>query len=146
MSTQRLRLEFDDLVVAARTVWGEARGEAFGGKVAVACVIANRALRPGRTWWGDTVTEVCRAKWQFSCWNEDDPNRPKMLMEPANSPAMVDCIGAVLHATQIAGGAADPVKGACHYHVHDMRARPKWAEGREPDVIIGAHAFYIGVD
>ncbi len=37
----------DDLITAARTVYGEARGESWEGKLAVACVIVNR-LRLGQ--------------------------------------------------------------------------------------------------
>ena len=67
----------DDLDIAARTIWGEARGEGPEGMRAVAHVIANRATKGG--WWGDTLWSVCLKPWQFSCWNLSDPNRQKLL-------------------------------------------------------------------
>ena len=56
----------DPLRAMAATVWGEARGEPFEGKVAVAWVIINRSRKPG--WWGEDIRSVCSARWQFSCW------------------------------------------------------------------------------
>jgi len=51
------------------TIIGESRGESIAGQVAVGCVIRNRTRS------GKTYEEVCLAPKQFSCWNEDDPNR-----------------------------------------------------------------------
>jgi len=67
--------------VLARTIYGEARGETVRGKEAVACVIMNRVRRAqerGGYWWGASVEKVCLKPWQFSCWNEHDPNREKI--------------------------------------------------------------------
>ena len=66
----------------ARTIYGEARGELVRGKEAVAAVVMNRvrrAMERGGYWWGSTAEEVCLRPWQFSCWNENDPNREKIL-------------------------------------------------------------------
>lgn len=40
----------------AATIWGEARGESYEGKLAVGCVIRNRVESPG--WWGRDWTSV----------------------------------------------------------------------------------------
>lgn len=67
-----------DTDILARTIYGEARGESISGQEAIASVILNRvafAKRRGRYWWGNTIAGVCLAPWQFSCWNENDPNR-----------------------------------------------------------------------
>lgn len=71
--------------VLALTLWGETRGDTLAAQRGVAQVIANRAEHP--RWWGDSVATVClksglvkklnRRFYQFSCWNADDPNRPK---------------------------------------------------------------------
>ncbi len=58
--------------VVALTLYGEVRGEPLEGQLAVASVLLNRKA-DGR--WGQTFTSVCRAPWQFSCWNPTDPNR-----------------------------------------------------------------------
>ena len=68
----------EDVDALARTVFGEARGECLSGQEAVASVILNRVAFSGRRggyWWGNTVYEVCHKPWQFSCWNQNDPNR-----------------------------------------------------------------------
>jgi hypothetical protein len=60
----------------ARTIWGEARGEGCLGMEAVAYVIRNRVRNP--RWWGKDYSSVCLAHSQFSCWNQNDPNLPKL--------------------------------------------------------------------
>jgi len=63
----------------ARTLWGEARGTGLLDMLGVAAVIRERVLRPG--WWSrpnDDWWSVCRNPYQFSCWNQGDPNLPKL--------------------------------------------------------------------
>lgn len=64
----------DDTESAILTIYGEARGETFEGKQAVALVIANRAEQ-----WGKTIRGVCYAKNQFSCYSSKDKNYPLLL-------------------------------------------------------------------
>ncbi len=135
-------MTWQDLQAGAQTVWGEARGEPHEGKLGVACVIMNRARRGG--WWGSNVFDVCHKKWQFSCWNADDPNREPMKQCPPSDPIMVNCIQAILEAYRLSGTPDDPVKGACHYHTSAVT--PYWSAGLSPDVIIGNHQFYVGVE
>ena len=132
-------LTFQDLETAARTVYGEARGEPERGQLAVACVIVNRAKRGG--WWGNTLHKVCRRRWQFSVWNEGDRNRA--IIERASMKTLRPYFDLVLKALRVAGTAADPIKGACHYHTHAVS--PRWSRGIEPDVVIGNHRFYVGL-
>src|SRR5688500_4029200 len=68
-----LPVDKTDLDTLARTLWGEARGEGRNGMQAVANVIMNRykLARSNSGYarqWGRTVAEVCRKKYQFSCW------------------------------------------------------------------------------
>jgi N-acetylmuramoyl-L-alanine amidase len=126
-----------DIETMIRTVHGEARGESLLGKIAVAHVILNRAKKGG--WWGNTVAGVCKMPWQFSCWNENDPNRAKIMR--ATPPELAECAEAA--ALALSGIWADPTNGACHYMVKGTKAT--WAEGREPDLQIGAHVFYRGI-
>lgn len=69
----------------ARTLVGEARGENVLDLLGVAAVIRERVLRPG--WWGTDWQTVCRKPWQFSCWNEGDPNRDVILNAETREPA-----------------------------------------------------------
>lgn len=77
-----------EVEVLARTIYGEARGETVRGKEAVACVVLNRVQRAkdrSGYWWGDSIESVCFKPWQFSCWNENDPNHQKILsVEPGH--------------------------------------------------------------
>lgn len=135
----------DAVDTLARTVWGEARGEPVRGMEAVAAVIVNRvvlAQRRGGAWWGDTIVAVCRKPWQFSCWNHDDPNRPKLMAVTAADPVFAACLRIARRA--VAGVLEDPVQGATHYHARDVS--PGWAAGLVPCAEIGDHLFYNDVE
>lgn len=125
-----------DLDTMARTIWGEARGETFEGKIAVAWVIKNRADNPG--WWGHEIAGVCRAPWQFSCWLENDPNRVKLLAVGASDSALKECLAVT--AGVLTGIYADPTGGSNHYHT--VGISPKWSVGQKPNAKIGAHLFF----
>lgn len=125
-----------DLEVLARTIWGEARGEKKEGMAAVASVILNRTRKGG--WFGETITQVCKKPWQFSCWNQDDPNCQKMLeitdMDPQYAQALIIAQKAV------DGELPDSTGGATHYH--EYKILPKWAESMKKTTQIGNHIFY----
>lgn len=124
------------LDVLARTLWGEARGEGADGMRGVACVILNRAGRPG--WWGRSIAEVCLKPWQFSCWLESDPNRAKLLAVTVQDRSFR--LAQEIARAALAGDLPDYSLGATHYHAVDIA--PSWAAGRTPCVVIGRHAFY----
>lgn len=146
----RPRARHDDanpaIEVLARTIYGEARGEPVRGKEAVAAVVINRLRHArrlgGRFWWGNDVTAICRRPWQFSCWNEGDPNRAKVEAVTAKNKVFQTCMRIARRA--VAGTLEDPTGGATHYHHHD--ARPPWARRRAPSAEIGNHLFYNDVE
>lgn len=131
-----------DLDIAARTVYGEARGEGWKGKVAVAWVIKNRSGK-GK-WWGHTIGEVCKYPYQFSAWLEGDPNRE--LMENttlATDGLFRECLAAC--AAAFYGLEPDPTEGACWYMTQNRRLQgwpSSWGDPKEPCVAIGHHLFY----
>lgn len=125
----------------ARTIWGEARGEGEQGMMAVACVVLNRVKTP--CWWGRDIDGVCSAKWQFSCWNDGDPNQHKLLTVTTADPVFAD---ACAIADEAAAGKLDDItNGATHYIVTNMPNPPRWSVGRTPCAVIGKHSFYKGV-
>jgi len=68
----------EDLIIAAKTLWGEARGDSVEGRLAVAHVFMNRWRSTGGQWAkDDTLAKTCLRPWQFSAWNSNDPNLPK---------------------------------------------------------------------
>lgn len=128
----------NDLDTLTRTIYGEARGESREGKIAVGWVIRNRASRsafatslvgqPG------AIARVCRAPWQFSCWNADDPNLPKLLdMKTTGSDEEIVAMA-------VLGTTPDPTIGADHYHT--ISIKPYWAPYMRKTVTIGNHVFY----
>jgi N-acetylmuramoyl-L-alanine amidase len=122
--------------VLARTLWGEARGEGRTGIDAVAAVVVNRLRRPRR--FGATIEEICRKPFQFSCWNENDPNLPKLLAVGPDNRELAVCLEVAKAAVE--GRLADPTGGADHYHHRSVQ--PAWSAGRTPSAIIGNHLFF----
>lgn len=122
------------LEIAARTLYGEARGETEDGQRAVAHVLVNRQ-KDGR--WGKSLAEVCLARRQFSCWNDEDPNKMKLAALNDDDPLLTKLRGFVQAALL---GDPDPTMGARWYYAVSMKTPPPWAEGM-PFVQIGNHRF-----
>ena len=135
----------NDIDTLARTIWGEARGESISGQEAVASVIMNRvsfSKRRGRYWWGNNVTDVCRAPWQFSCWNKNDPNYQKLIK--VGSEDVNFCMCQRIAERAVSGTLEDKTNGATHYHTRNCH--PAWARGKKPSAEIGAHLFYNDIE
>nr|WP_035375003.1 cell wall hydrolase [Acetobacter persici] len=127
----------DPVQAAARTAWGEARGEGRQGMQAVLNVIGNRSAHPG--WWGHDIAGVCQERAQFSCWDDDDPNRAKLLTVADADPQFREAL--VLAGCLVATHLPDLTGGADHYF--DRRGTaPYWAKGAFYRCTIGHHAFY----
>jgi N-acetylmuramoyl-L-alanine amidase len=129
----------DDLIILARTIYGEARGEPWPGKVAVAWVVRHRAEQGG--WWGRNIEAVCQKPYQFSCWNVGDPNRTRMTEVTTASPVFRECVAAA--AAVLCDLEPDNTGAATHYHA--LGVHPRWATGAQHTCIIGRHMFYAGI-
>ncbi|MBM3534868.1 MAG: cell wall hydrolase [Alphaproteobacteria bacterium] len=139
-----------DVDTLARTIYGEARGEATAGMEAVASVIMNRAREAKATLarhpglarhplYGDgSPALACVAKLQFSCWNKNDPNREKLLAVDEDDKTFVRALAIAEKA--IAGELEDRTGGANHYHAKNVQ--PGWAEMSKRTAEIGWHVFY----
>jgi N-acetylmuramoyl-L-alanine amidase len=123
-------LSLEDILIGARTVFGEARGEPYEGQKAVAHVILNRSRKEG------SVAAACLRPKQFSAWNLGDATRERMVTVTTNDPKFRTAIRAFLEAVD----EADFTQGCHHYHHKNIS--PKWALGHTPVVVIGQHAFY----
>lgn len=127
--------------VLARTIWGEARNEGVRGMEAVACVVQNRvdvAARKGGYWWGNDILQVCQKPFQFSCWNANDPNRPKLIAVTDRNIHFATCLRIARRCVH--GCLKDITGGATHYHTLDVS--PYWSKDKQPTVIIGHHIFF----
>jgi N-acetylmuramoyl-L-alanine amidase len=124
----------DDIL--ARTIRGEADNQGPEGKKAVANVVMNRVANPG--WWGTDVKSVCLHPFQFSCWNQNDPNRARIEAFDESDPLFVDALDIARKA--ISGELPDITQRATCYQVIGTNA--PWSIGHTPCVTIGQHEFF----
>lgn len=143
-------------LLGATVLWGEARGEPFEAKVAIAWVIQNRV--DAKTWYGKTHKEVILrkqhntpgGKFQFSIFNEKDPNVKKI-----RNPLRYDTLEIWQDSWRaweavLTQEIKDPTynedlkKGATHYHsISDPKKRPWWAKKLTFLKKIGNLFFYV---
>lgn len=146
-----------DIDTLARTLYGEARGSSSDDRTAVAHVILNRARiarefvavrSPTRTrhplFGSGSIESACKAPYQFSCHNPNDPNRVKLLAADLSDPAFLRCM---LHAAAVVlGEQPSPFPASTtHYFARSMPAPPNWARGLVPVYQTEAHNFFNDV-
>lgn len=117
--------------------WGEARGEPTHGILAVMWVAKNRSDRRQRA-----LKDVILQPWQFSCFNERDPNRAKLITASVDDPKNW---GIALGAARLllSGWTRDPTGGATHFYSVRFPV-PYWAKaekGWKELTQIGNHVF-----
>ena len=127
-----------DLLILARTIYAEARGEGPKGWRAVAHVMINR-WRSKRLRRDHSIAAACLRFRQFSAWNVGDPNRAALQEVGLDNRTFRGCMIAALRAYD----EPDFTKGATHYHTKAVS--PKWARGHTPCFKHGAHLFYNDV-
>lgn len=88
-----------------------------------------------------SLQAVCEKPFQFSCWNKNDPNEPKIRAVTYDDVTLRDCLSAVLAALD--PRSVDPTQGSKHYCVVGLD--PWWATGRQPVATIGNHKFFNDV-
>lgn len=124
-----------------RTVFGEARGEPKEGQAAVAHVAVTRAGYEPPAWWGKTLSAVCLAPYQFSCWlaGADRNHIDDLCSTDDGYQVIATVVDGVLN-----GLLPDPTNGATHYKVTGTKA--SWDASCERlglvPTIIGRHSFY----
>lgn len=140
-------VQSEDFIFLALTMWGEARSHGELGMRAVGHVIVNRVAVNANMYGGNTIRGVALRDRQFSCWNEGDPNRDRMLNIENLNPNTPDAIAwklAQAVAIQIlTGNSEDPTGGALMYHA--SRVTPFWVDDdRNVEVArIADHIFYV---
>ena len=139
--------EDDDTRLLARLLYGEARGEPWEGKIAVAWTVVNRMRAPGR--WSYSVRGVALQRLQYSCFNESSATY-EVLENPDNHNPKPwgECLRA--SSAVLSGHEEDPTDGACHYvsrALWSSERAPKWAYDTKEKQrsIIGGHVFLRGV-
>jgi spore germination cell wall hydrolase CwlJ-like protein len=139
--------------VLARTIYAEARSEPEEGQIAVGYVIMHRVAlakdhlaehgKPHSLFGDGSIAGACLASFrtfhQFSCWNENDPNRQKALKVDHSDPRF--CRAHQLARDVISGKAQDRLPETTHYYNPDAVRMPGWAKGL-PFASIGHHRFF----
>jgi spore germination cell wall hydrolase CwlJ-like protein len=118
------------------TVYWEARGESFIGKIAVAHVIQNR-VNDGR--FGESHAGVILKPKQFSCFNsKEGRRRMRNPLKYNNFSSWKDSFEAVRLVLE--EKVEDPTDGALWYYNPDL-ASPSWANKLKITKKIGHHIF-----
>ena len=140
-------VQSEDFIYLALTMWGEARSHGELGMRAVGHVIVNRVAVNANMYGGNTIRGVTLRDRQFSCWNEGDPNRDRMLnienVDPATPDGQAWKLSQAIAIQILTGNSEDPTGGALMYHA--SRVTPFWVEDdRNVEVArIADHIFYV---
>ncbi|MAG38297.1 hypothetical protein CMI45_02840 [Candidatus Pacearchaeota archaeon] len=120
-----------DRVLLARMLFGEARSCSPTEKIFIAYTALNRA-RDGKRWNGETIQDSILCDSQYSCFNENDPNLPKIMdPESINSKAWKECYLIAGLVLKYSSPKEDPTRGATHYHTKTMKKYPSWAKSKK---------------
>lgn len=121
--------------IISYTLYAEARGEPFKGKMAVAAVIQTRARRSNTS-----LAETCLKDKQFSCWNDlnavPDFYSTGEGIQPDDLQARSDCYG-------IAWVLITSTRDwdyLTHFY-NPEKAMPSWAGDLKGKRVIGNHVF-----
>ncbi len=123
-----------ELTLLAMCIYGEARSEPYEGKLSIAFVAVNRVEE--KSWYGRTLKDVLLKPYQFSCFNRNDPNYPKLFIPKRKE--WIKCFKAAWNAYSAL--TEDPTAGANHYCRYDIS--PPWINMMEFKTRIGHHEFY----
>ena len=123
-----------DDTLAAMTVYLEARGESFAGKLAVAAVIRNRMKRKYHS--DGTVKGTVLRPWQFQPWNRRKPHQVRFDL---NESRMRDS----MLAWKMVQDGRNVVKGAVLFFAPRLVRSPQWALQGHRVASIGGHEFYV---
>lgn len=114
-----------DLNLLARLVHGEARGESYTGKVAVAAVVLNRVRHPS---FPNTIAGVIYQAGAFDAVSDG-----QIYLTPNDE---------ALRAARDAMNGWDPT-GGCLYYYNPATATAAWIWSRQVRIVIGKHNFAI---
>jgi len=135
----------DDLDVLSRTLYGESDPNNLKDAEAIASVIVNRKKLRN---WPNSIARVCLQPWQFSCWNQNDPMRERIIGVTTNDAWFRECIDIAQRA--VIDDLADPTHRSTHYYATYI-AKPKWAKSKKPVYAVthrkgSQHLFFNNID
>ncbi len=139
--------KLSDIELLTLVIYGEARNQGLDGMLAVGQVVMNRVRK--RSWYGHDVKSVILRKWQFSCFNEGDPNRGILEnlaqdfgshMDMATFSACHWLAKGILEGHLSSAAMRNDVGPATHYHTR--RVSPAWKDKLRQITQVGDHLFY----
>lgn len=120
--------------LAALTIYLEARGESFAGKMAVAAVIRNRMAMKYQS--DGTIKGTVLKRKQFQPWNRQ---QPLQVLANFNKRRMGDS----LLAWRLVQDGRNVVDGAVLFYNPRIARTPRWAKVGQKVATIGEHEFYV---
>lgn len=121
---KKMEITRDDVMLLARVIHGEARGESFEGKVAVGAVILNRVEDSG---FPNSIREVILQRGQFSSLTDGQANFfPDQISINAARAALVGY---------------DPTYESLFFYNPKVATNVSWISKRPVTLTIGAHVF-----
>jgi N-acetylmuramoyl-L-alanine amidase len=120
----RMDISREDILLLARIIHGEARGESFKGKVAVGAVVLNRVESKR---FPDSIREVILQKGQFSCLIDGQAHY--YPSEESINAAKAALLG------------YDPTYGSLYFYNPKVATNLTWISSRPVTVRIGNHLF-----
>ncbi len=130
---KNLALWGPDHHLAALTIYMEARGESFAGKLAVAAVIRNRIKLKYQS--DGTINGTVLRRKQFQPWNHRHPNQVKLNGDDTR---MRDSV----LAWKLVQDGRNVVDGAVLFFNPHIARTPNWAIASHKVATIGRHEFY----
>lgn len=132
-----------DKILAALTVWREARSESMAARIAVLHVIFNRVSQSPKNGWPKTVHGVCVQPRQFSSFNKGTDASVSWPLEKNSADwAAWEEIQLLMDLPML----ADPTQGANFYH--DKSISPPYLAwlgmGSTLQQLMGKHTVDIG--
>ncbi len=114
-----------DEVLLARMLFGEARNCSDLEKIAIGYTAINRA-NDGKKWNGETVKEAILKPNQYSCFNDGDPNKEKLMNPYVDDKEAFDkCL--IVASNMLKDKYDDKNTGATHYYNPSGCKEPAWA-------------------
>jgi spore germination cell wall hydrolase CwlJ-like protein len=126
--------DLSDSELMALCCYREARGEGILGQRGVCHVIKNRADHP--SWWGSSILTVVTHPFQFSSFNDGDPNSG--LWPKDTDPVWCDILTI---AENVIDGTDEDLTGGCNSYYDVSIPPPRWA-GTDPGLAIGRLRCY----
>jgi len=136
------KVEFYDvatLMLLAALVWGEARGEPWAGKLAVAWVVKNR-VDAQKKYYGKDFVDVMLKRNQFSCFNHGVSIERLRKDVMSDMKTWKDCVDAASYVLK--GTVLDNTYGATYYVNKRLKGKLAWMKNLVHTVDIGNHSFY----